>query len=213
MIKKIYRDGVGPPLPPEDSTRETPVLPTAEVSPFVANMDRHRARFTGGKLFLRELTYAIHLSYTKDQVVLPHLRLEVHDDLPVWTPPRVRRRRKKSPIPGLSRKQYLDTLKLKRWMRRLIAVLAGERLHLRVLMVQGVDDAPLSWYGRCESCGATFEVHGVWADLRRLPVMGGSAFIEECGAPDREILERVIVPRTRPKRQNWLRLRRIAPAR
>jgi hypothetical protein len=176
-------------------------------------VDKHRQRFHGGKLFLRELTYAIQLDQAEDKLVLPRLRLEVRDDLPTWVPPRRRRRPRRSPIPNLSRKKYLHSVQLKQWMKRIIEILAGERQHMRVLLVQDPEAAPLEWEGQCETCGATFSVRGIWSDRDRLPDLGGTAFLDNCGAPDRAILERVIIPRKSPQRRNWLRIKRIAPRR
>jgi len=174
-------------------------------------VDKHRQRFTGGKLMLRELTYLVQLDQNPDEIVLPHLRLEIRDDLPVWVPPRRRRRKRRRILPHLSHKKFLVTRKLKWWMGRIVELLAGERRHMRVLMVQDTEAAPLEWEGKCESCGATFSVKGIWSDADRLPELGGSAFLRECDAPDETILARVMVPRPGLKtRRKWLRVRRIA---
>lgn len=214
-MKKIKRlDGATPPHSPAIPGVTSPVSHQAPTGPFVAQVDRNRQRYTGGKLLLRELTYMVQLDQHPGEVVLPHLRLEVLDDLPVWVPPRRRRRVRRRILPDLSRKKFLATRKLKRWMRQVVELLAGERRHMRVLMVQDTEAAPLEWEGKCESCGATFSVKGIWTDPDRLPELGGRAFLRDCDAPDEAILTRVMVPRPGVKTtRKWVRIPRIAPRR
>lgn len=198
--------------PPTGDDTQSLVSPPAPTAPFVSLRDRHRQKFTGGKLMMRELIYQVQLDENKEEFVLPRLRLEVRDDLPAWVPPRRRRRRRRSILPDLSRHKFLATRKLKQWMLRVVQLLAGERRHMRVLMVQDPEAKPLEWEGRCESCGATFSVKGYWTAPDRLPELGGSAFLRECDAPDEAILTRVMVPRPGVKTtRKWLRIRRIGP--
>lgn len=214
-MKEIKRlGGDTPALRGPDHNVTPPVSHQAPTEPFVSNMDRHRQRFMGGKLALRELTYQVQLDQNPDRLVLPRLRLEVRDDLPVWVPPRRRRRKRRQVLPNLSRHKYLVTKKLARWMKRIVELLAGERRHMRVLMVQDAEAAPLEWEGKCESCGATFSVKGIWSVPDRLPELGGRAFLRDCDAPDEAILTRVMMPRPGLKTtRKWLRVRRIAPPR
>lgn len=214
-MKEIKRlGGATPVLRGPDHNVTSAVPHQAPTEPFVSNMDRHRQRFMSGKLMLRELTYTVQLDQNPNALVLPRLRLEVRDDLPVWVPPRRRRRKRINPLPNLSRRRFLVTKKLARWMRKIVELLAGERRHLRVLMVQDAEAAPLEWEGKCESCGMTFSVKGIWSAPERMPELGGQAFLRECNAPDEAILTRVMMPRPGVKaRRRWLRIPRIAPPR
>lgn len=189
------------------------LLPLKPGEQLIANVDRHRRRFSGGRLFLRELTYAVQLDEAKDELVLPHVRLQVLHDPPSWLPPtRRRRKRRTSPIPGLTRRQYYQSRRFRDRFRTMIEILAGSRMHMKIELVQDPTDAPLTWEGRCESCGADLWVQGKWSDPLALPVFGGRAFMEDCTAPDDTILTRVIVPRKEAaSRFSWFRIKKIGP--
>jgi hypothetical protein len=212
VIKKPNRDGAPTP-PPAGTKTNMPVLPSGDDPILISNVDRHRRRFTGGQLFLRELTYAVQLDEDADRIVLPRLRLQVLDNPPSWLPPRKRKRKRKSPFPSISTKKYLHSYRLRKWMRSLVEIIAGERRHLRVTMVQDPESAPLEWDGRCDSCGSTFWVRGRWSDSPgSLPTIGGMAFMQDCGTPDAAILTKIIRRRGTPHRRGgWLRIRKIAP--
>lgn len=200
------------PYPTADWNQITPFIPSGEGDGTIANVDRHRARFSGGRLFLRNLTYEVQLEAVDGKLVLPHLRLEVLHDPPAWLPPKRRRRKRPSPIPSLTRRQYYQSRRFRERFRTMVEILAGSRQHMKLELIQDPEDAPLSWEGRCVSCGATLWVKGKWSDPDALPIFGGAAFMNDCASPDTAVLTRVVVPRKGVKSKfSWFKIPKIAP--